>query len=204
MDSGGGNLVMLPRDAPTDVLNELQLVQDFYGADTPADHQRVMALFAPNARLDLPQMFVAGRDNISAVMFYAKCFVADIDIEPYMVENQSAQVPSSMSRTHVYAVATITPKALSRLLTLNLLPREIHLRTRITLLWDDEAGEVLLLQERPDNLPVGLVPGALKRGLGRLLGYASTRSQWLIGRLTNTRLLAGRWPGLAQLYGTGL
>jgi hypothetical protein len=28
-----------------------------------------------------------------------------------------------MSRTHVYAVATITPKALSRLLTLNLLPR---------------------------------------------------------------------------------
>lgn len=34
-----------------------------------------------------------------------------------------AQVPSSMSRTHVYAVATITPKALSRLLTLNLLPR---------------------------------------------------------------------------------
>jgi hypothetical protein len=80
------NLVMLPRDAPTDVLNELQLVQDFYGADSPADHQRVMALFAPNAQLDLPQMHVSGRDNISAVMFYAKSFIADIDMEPYMVE----------------------------------------------------------------------------------------------------------------------
>jgi hypothetical protein len=86
MDGQATNLVMLPRDAPTDVLNELQLVVDFYGADTAADHQRVMALFAPNARLDLPQMFVSGRDNISAVMFYAKSFVADVDIEPYMVE----------------------------------------------------------------------------------------------------------------------
>jgi hypothetical protein len=82
--------------------------------------------------------------------------------------------------------------------------REIHLRTRITLVWDDEAGEVLLLQERPDNLPVGLVPGALKRGLGRVLGYVSTRSQWLIGKVSGTRLVANRWPGLAQLYGTGL
>lgn len=240
MDSGQ-NLVMLPRDAPTDVLNELQLVQEFYGADTPADHQRVMALFAPNAQLDLPQMFVDGRDNISAIMFYAKTFVADVDIEPYMVEiavgcgangigphhtattstahtssttstdstgstctsaatskrrragkppkapsgttghsngstrqqpsrlgrkhqqqqqhepqqhqqqqrpqqrarhqlsdattatdqqdggataqNHSAHVPESMSQTHVYAVATITPKSLLRMLTLNLLPR---------------------------------------------------------------------------------
>jgi hypothetical protein len=70
--------------------------------------------------------------------------------------------------------------------------------------WNDEAGEVLLLQERPDNLPVGLVPGALKRGLGRVLGYVSTRSQWLIGKVSGTRLVANRWPGLAQLYGTGL
>lgn len=221
------NLVMLPRDAPTDVLNELQLVQEFYGADTGADHQRVMALFAPNAQLDLPQMFVKGRDNISAIMFYAKSFIADVDIEPYMVEiatgcsngigphhtatmstaptssttstdstgstctsaatskrrragkppkapsastggvrngstlsqqpsrlgrkqdphrprsrhqhsdattatdqqdgataqNHSAHMPESMSQTHVYAVATITPKSLLRLVTLNLLPR---------------------------------------------------------------------------------
>jgi hypothetical protein len=215
----GQNLVMLPRDAPTDVLNELQLVQEFYGADTAADHQRVMALFAPNAQLDLPQMFVRGRDNISAIMFYAKSFVADVDIEPYMVEiatgcvngvgpshhshmstaptssttstdstgstctsaatskrrragkppkapsasgngsslrtqpsrlgrkhwsgrhqhsdattatdqqdgataqNHSAHMPESMSQTHVYAVATITPKSLLRMVTLNLLPR---------------------------------------------------------------------------------
>jgi hypothetical protein len=228
----GQNLVMLPRDAPTDVLNELQLVQEFYGADTAADHQRVMALFAPNAQLDLPQMFVRGRDNISAIMFYAKSFIADVDIEPYMVEiatgcangigphhtatistaapassttstdstgstctsaatskrrragkppkapaanagpssngtvggsrqqhsrlgrkqqepgsrprsrhqhsdattttdqqdgataqNHSAHMPESMSQTHVYAVATITPKSLLRLITLNLLPR---------------------------------------------------------------------------------
>jgi hypothetical protein len=217
----GHNLVMLPRDAPTDVLNELQLVQEFYGADTAADHQRVMALFAPNAQLDLPQMFVQGRDNISAIMFYAKSFIADVDIEPYMVEiatgctngigphhtatmstaptssttstdstgstctsaatskrrragkppkapsggagpsngsslrqqpsrlgrkhrsrhqhsdattatdqqdgataqNHSAHMPESMSQTHVYAVATITPKSLLRMVTLNLLPR---------------------------------------------------------------------------------
>lgn len=217
----GHNLVMLPRDAPTDVLNELQLVQEFYGADTGADHQRVMALFAPNAQLDLPQMFVQGRDNISAIMFYAKSFIADVDIEPYMVEiaqgcangigphhtatistapessttstdstgstctsaatskrrragkapkapsaaagtsngsslrqqpsrlgrkhrsrhqdsdataatdqqngataqNQSAHMPESMSQTHVYATATITPKSLLRMVTLNLLPR---------------------------------------------------------------------------------
>jgi hypothetical protein len=226
------NLVMLPRDAPTDVLNELQLVQEFYGADTPADHQRVMALFAPNAQLDLPQMFVKGRDNISAIMFYAKTFIADVDIEPYMVEigtgcangigpqhtgpnttstaqpassttstdstgstctsaatskrrrakppkapsgsagpsngssrqqpsrlarkhgdphrprsrqqhsdattaldqqdgataqnhHHSARMPESMSQTHVYAVATITPKSLLRLLSLNLLPRSV-------------------------------------------------------------------------------
>lgn len=220
------NLVMLPRDAPTDVLNELQLVQEFYGADTPADHQRVMALFAPNAQLDLPQMFVQGRENISAIMFYAKSFIADVDIEPYMVEiamgcangvgphhtattstaptssttstdstgstctsaatskrrragkppkvpssaagpsngssrqqpsrlgrkqqdpqwprsrhqhsdattatdqqdgataqNHSAHMPESMSQTHVYAVATITPKSLLRMVSLNLLPR---------------------------------------------------------------------------------
>lgn len=51
-----------------------------------ADHQRVMALFAPHAQLDLPQMHVSGRDAISAVMFYAKTLIADIDIEPYMVE----------------------------------------------------------------------------------------------------------------------
>ncbi|KAF8061404.1 hypothetical protein HT031_004495 [Scenedesmus sp. PABB004] len=323
-----GNLVMLPRDAPTDVLNELQLVADFYGADSPADHQRVMALFAPNAQLDLPQMFVSGREAISAVMFYAKRFVADIDIEPYMVEvavpgagggghghhhtatstaptssttstdstsstctsaatsrrrrpgggkppkapsagasnaaataaaaaaaaaaggarsrlgrgkhagnhlgsvsdvaprgrsrgaasdqtadqfdgtaqngSGRAAVPASMSRTHVYAVATVTPKSLPRLLTLNLLPREIRVRTRVTLVWDDEAGEVLLLQERPDNLPVGLVPAALKRAVGRALGYVSTRSQWVIGRVSASRLVAARWPGLQRLHGTGL
>lgn len=94
---------MLPRDAPTDVLNEIQLVQDFYGADTPADHQRVMALFAPNAQLDLPQMFVSGRENISAIMFYAKSFIADIDIEPYMVEVATAGVDG---HTHNTATAT--------------------------------------------------------------------------------------------------
>lgn len=100
---------MLPRDAPTDVLNELQLVQDFYGADTPADHQRVMALFAPNARLDLPQMFVAGRDNISAVMFYAKCFVADIDIEPYMVEVAAPGAAGAAGHAHYTATASTAP-----------------------------------------------------------------------------------------------
>jgi hypothetical protein len=82
--------------------------------------------------------------------------------------------------------------------------REIHLRTRITLVWDDEAGEVLVLQERPDNLPVGLVPGMLKRAVGTALGYVSTRSQWLIGRVSRTRLVANRLPGLARLHGTGL
>jgi len=82
--------------------------------------------------------------------------------------------------------------------------REIHIRTRITLVWDDEAGEVLVLQERPDNLPVGLVPGVLKRVVGKALGYVSTRSQWLIGRVSRTRLVANRWPGLARLHGTGL
>jgi hypothetical protein len=82
--------------------------------------------------------------------------------------------------------------------------REIHLRTRVTLVWDDEAGEVLVLQERPDNLPVGWVPGALKRAVGKALGYVSTRSQWLIGKVARSRLVAPRWPGLAQLHGTGL
>lgn len=82
--------------------------------------------------------------------------------------------------------------------------REIHLRTRITLVWDDEAGEVLLLQERPDNLPVGLVPGGLKRAVGNALGWVSTRSQWLIGRLSATRIIASNWPGLLRLHGTGL
>lgn len=71
-------------------------------------------------------------------------------------------------------------------------------------MWDDEAGEVLVLQERPDNLPVGLVPGVLKRFVGRALGYVSTRSQWLIGRVSRTRLVAHRWPSLARLHGTGL
>jgi hypothetical protein len=81
---------------------------------------------------------------------------------------------------------------------------EIHIRTRITLVWDDEAGEVLVLQERPDNLPVGLVPGMLKRAVGTALGYVSTRSQWLIGRVSRTRLVGNRWPSLARLHGTGL
>lgn len=95
----GGNLIMLPRDAPTDVLNEIQLVKDFYGADTPADHQRVMALFAPNAKLDLPHLLVSGREDISAVMFYAKSFIADVDIEPYMVEVGAAAVAESHQPT---------------------------------------------------------------------------------------------------------
>lgn len=82
--------------------------------------------------------------------------------------------------------------------------REIHIRTRITLVWDDEAGEVLILQERPDNLPVGLVPGVLKRAVGTALGYVSTSSQWLIGRASRTRLVANYWPSLARLHGTGL
>jgi hypothetical protein len=100
---------MLPRDAPTDVLNEIQLVQEFYGADTPADHQRVMALFAPNAQLDLPQMFVAGRENISAVMFYAKCFIADIDIEPYMVEVAAPGAGGTAGHAHYTATASTAP-----------------------------------------------------------------------------------------------
>jgi hypothetical protein len=82
--------------------------------------------------------------------------------------------------------------------------REIHIRTRVTLVWDDEAGEVLVLQERPDNLPVGLVPGVLKRAVGKALGYVSTRSQWLIGRVSRTRVAANWWPSLARLHGTGL
>lgn len=81
---------------------------------------------------------------------------------------------------------------------------EIHIRTRITLVWDDEAGEVLVLQERPDNLPVGLVPGMLKRAVGTALGYVSTNSQWLIGRASRTRVVANWWPSLARLHGTGL
>jgi hypothetical protein len=63
---------------------------------------------------------------------------------------------------------------------------------------------LLLSQERPDNMPVGLVPGVLKRAVGRALGYVSTRSQWLIGRVSRTRLVANRWPGIMRLHGTGL